>query len=346
MKNIKLIIAILIIFFKTGNVLSENNLFNVNNVEIVKDKQITNEKLANQAILKAFNKLMERILLKKDIVILKKLELSEIKKLVSYYQILDDSDNSDKIKFNILFDKEKLYDLFYKSNISYSNLIKNELYILPILKKGDQIFIYTQNYFYENWNKQDEEKLIEFVLPIENIETIQKINSNRNNLYRVDLRDLFKEYSKQNLAIIIIEDRNSSTEKIFFKADISGKNISKNLEINRSNLNDEDFYLKIIKVVKKELINLIKSQNLIDIRTPSFVNTKFKLNKNNNLVELNKRLRQIDEIENIYVQEFNNQFVLIKIKFFGKVDKIVNEFKKKNILIEPSGESWSIKIIK
>ena len=346
MKNIKLIIAILIIFFKTGNVLSENNLFNVNNVEIIKDKQITNEKLANQAILKAFNKLMERILLKKDIVILKKLELSEIKKLVSYYQILDDSDNSDKIKFNILFDKEKLYDLFYKSNISYSNLIKNELYILPILKKGDQIFIYTQNYFYENWNKQDEEKLIEFVLPIENIETIQKINSNRNNLYRVDLRDLFKEYSKQNLAIIIIEDKNSSTEKIFFKADISGKNISKNLEINRSNLNDEDFYLKIITIVKKELINLIKSQNLIDIRTPSFVNTKFKLNKNNNLVELNKRLRQIDEIENIYVQEFNNQFVLIKIKFFGKVDKIVNEFKKKNILIEPSGESWSIKIIK
>ena len=122
--------------------MSENNLFNVNNVEIVKDKQITNEKLANQAILKAFNKLMERILLKKDIVILKKLELSEIKKLVSYYQILDDSDNSDKIKFNILFDKAKLYDLFYKSNISYSNLIKNELYILPILKKGDQIFIY------------------------------------------------------------------------------------------------------------------------------------------------------------------------------------------------------------
>ena len=109
-------------------------------------------------------------------------------------------------------------------------------------------------------------KLIEFVLPIENIETIQKIN--RNNLYKVDLRDLFKEYSKQNLAIIIIEDRNSSTEKIFFKADISGKNISKNLEINRSNLNDEDFYLKIITVVKKELINLIKSQNLIDIKTP------------------------------------------------------------------------------
>ena len=101
--------------------------------------------------------------------------------------------------------------------------------------------------------------------------------------------------------------------------------------------------MKIIKVVKKELINLIKSQNLIDIRTPSFVNTKFKLNKNNNLFELNKRLRQIDEIENIYVQEFNNQFVLIKIKFFGKVDKIVNEFKKKNILIEPSGSLGVLK---
>ena len=38
MKFYKLILAILIIFFKTGNVLSENNIFNVNNIEVEKKK--------------------------------------------------------------------------------------------------------------------------------------------------------------------------------------------------------------------------------------------------------------------------------------------------------------------
>ena len=37
MKSINLIIVILVIFFKTGNVLSNENIFNVNNIEIAKN---------------------------------------------------------------------------------------------------------------------------------------------------------------------------------------------------------------------------------------------------------------------------------------------------------------------
>ena len=37
MKSFKLIIIILVIFFKTGNVLSNENIFNVNNIEIKKN---------------------------------------------------------------------------------------------------------------------------------------------------------------------------------------------------------------------------------------------------------------------------------------------------------------------
>ena len=52
------IILILIVFFKTGNVLSDENIFNVNNVEIIKKMQFND--LANQAIIKGFNELIER----------------------------------------------------------------------------------------------------------------------------------------------------------------------------------------------------------------------------------------------------------------------------------------------
>ncbi len=49
MKFLKLII-ILAVFFKTQNVLSEDSIFNVNNIEIIKKANKSNEDLANQAI--------------------------------------------------------------------------------------------------------------------------------------------------------------------------------------------------------------------------------------------------------------------------------------------------------
>ena len=52
------------------------------------------------------------------------------------------------------------------------------------------------------------------------------------------------------------------------------------------------FYEKIIIDFKKELINLVKAENLIDIRTPSFLNVKLNLNKKSNLVELNLKLKK------------------------------------------------------
>ena len=61
MKSHKLIILILIVFLKTGNVLSDNNTFNVNNIEVEKDGKITNTQLANQAINEGFKNLLEKI---------------------------------------------------------------------------------------------------------------------------------------------------------------------------------------------------------------------------------------------------------------------------------------------
>ena len=110
-------------------------------------------------------------------------------------------------------------------------------------------------------------------------------------------------------------------------------------------MNDKEFYEKIIFKTRREIINIIKSQNLIDVRTPSFLNTKLILNKKNSLVELNKRLKNIDLIDNIYVQEFNKNYVLIKIKYLGKLNKIINQLKSQKIMLELLNNKWSLRII-
>ena len=348
MKFNKLILIILIVFFGTGNVFSENSIFDVNNIKIEKLPKLTNEQLANLAIKNGFEELKKKILLDGDTKKLSILNLSQIKELVSYYQMSyksEETDETDIIHYNISFDKDKLHKLFYKQGISYSEILKKELFLLPILKKNNKIFIYNKNFFYENWNEVYNNELIEFILPLENIEIIQKINLNKNNLLNLSLNDLFKEYLKKNVVLILIEDNNLKEEKIFFKAKIQGKNIIKNIVLKRQNLNQDQFYEKIIIATKKNLINTIKSQNLIDIRTPSFLNAKLVITKNSNLVELNSRLKKNDLIENIYVQEFNNESIFLKIKYLGKLDKIIRQLEEQKIILKLIEDQWSIKII-
>ena len=156
---------------------------------------------------------------------------------------------------------------------------------------------------------------------------------------------LFQEYSKKNLALVLIEKTSNEKIKIFLKTNILGKKINKALVLENSNLNSKEYYSKIIQVVSKEIIDLIKSQNLIDIRTPSFLNTKFRVNKKNNLVELEKRLKKIDQIDEIFIQEFNSEFVLLKIKYLGKLNRIIKQLEDQNIILKLTGDQWRLKII-
>ena len=347
MKSFKLILIILIVFFKTGNVLSNTNIFDVNNIKIEKKIKDSNEISANHAIKKGFEELINKILLKEDIIKLKDLNDSTIKELVTYYQVenkINDDNNLEIINFNISFDKVKIHNLFYTKGISYSKITNKELFILPILKKNNKIYIYSKNYFYDNWNNVYDTELIEFILPLENIEVIQKANLNKSNLLDLDLQNLFIEYQGKNIILVIIDEKNLQEEKIYFKSIIQGKNIIKNINIKRLNLNEEDFYKKIISQVKQEIIILVKTQNLIDVRTPSFLKVQLNSSKKNNLVELTKRLKKIDSIENIYIQKFNNNSVLLKIKYLGKLDKVIKQMNAQKIILNSFDDKWSIKI--
>ena len=106
--------------------------------------------------------------------------------------------------------------MFYRLNISYSEISDKELYILPIFIKENEIFIFNNNYFYKNWNKVHKDDLIDFILPLENIEIIKNINSVKNNLINLEVTKLFEEYSNKNLALVILEEKiNQKLKELF-----------------------------------------------------------------------------------------------------------------------------------
>tara|TARA_B100000963_G_C22517990_1_gene621624 strand:+ start:65 stop:1111 length:1047 start_codon:yes stop_codon:yes gene_type:complete len=348
MKLYKQIIFILVIFFKTETLFSENNLFNVNNIKLEKKDKSTNETLADQAIKQGFEQLVKKILLKEDSNKFTDLNFSSIKQLVSFYQISNDSNDEKKgrelVNFSITFDKEKIHNLFYERGILYSEISDKELYVLPIFIKKEEIFIFNNNFFYKEWNNIYKSDLIEFVLPLENIEIIRNINNLKNNLINLDMLNLFEEYKDKNLAFVLIEDNKDYIEKVYIKTMIQGKIISKNLTFKKKQQKSNN-YKDVIEETKKELIDLVKAKNLIDIRTPSFLNVKLNTSKKNNLVELKSRIKTIDAIENIYVQDFNKDYMNLRIKYLGKLEKIIRSLKVNKIDLQLINDRWVIKTL-
>ena len=149
MKLFILITFILIVFFKTNTLFSEINLFSVNNIEIEKKDKISNNTLADQAIKKGFNQLIERILIKKDREKLEDLNFDQIKQLITYYRVTNTSakKKDELLNFNVKFDKDKIHQLFYKRGILYSEVLDKEMYILPINIKENEVFIFNKNFF-------------------------------------------------------------------------------------------------------------------------------------------------------------------------------------------------------
>ena len=112
-----------------------------------------------------------------------------------------------------------------------------------------------------------------------------------------------------------------------------------------SNKYKENFeYDDILKYLKSEILELVKSQNIIDIGTPSFFNVNLKLKNNNDLFLFQNILSEIDLIENFNVKEFNNKFAYINIKYYGKINKIKEKLIKKGLDIKFDNNQWSARL--
>ncbi len=348
MKNLIYLVTILIILLKTGNVLSSDNIFNVNNIEVKVKNTLNKQKSINEAFKKGFDKLTYRLLLEDDYKKYRSLDLTKIKELVSHYQVEEiNKSNTKIIKANIYFDKERMHDFFFGRNIFYSDFINSEVVIFPLLIEKKQHYIYNNNFFVENWtleNDKNKDSLINYILPLESIENIEKIKTNKDNIYDLNITEFFEGYDKNNMVFAIIEKGNDNA-KIFLNCKLAGKKLKKTLLIKYTNNNEVEFNNKIIIEIKNLINDLIKLQNLIDVRTPSFLNVKIDLKNQGNLVELNKRFKKIDLIDNYYVQQLNKDYALIKIKYLGKINKFIQKLNEKNINLLRSDGKWQLTII-
>ena len=168
------------------------------------------------------------------------------------------------------------------------------------------------------------------------------IKKNQDNLEIVNLDNIFdKDIEKDNLLIIIDYDKQKT--KFFLKGTISSKKIIKNLTYIDKKVEKIE-YSNILKFLKKEILELVKSQNIIDVGAPSFLNINLSLKNQNDLFLFQNILSGVDLIENFKVRKFNNRFAYINIKYYGKINKISEKLIEKGLDIKFNNNKWSARL--
>ena len=347
MNKITLLIFIIVFLTKTGNVFSSNSIFNVDNIIINNINNQNREKILDKAIKTGFKKLTKKILLNKDAEAFLSLDLSKIKELVQSYQIIENKDQkkSNQITINLAFNRIKVNELLYLKNISYADVSKTSVVLFPVLVENNNYYLFSESQFYNNWNnfeKIDDNEFIDYILPAENIDDIQLIYQNKDNLESFDIKKILSNYDIKNYIFLLIKPLENDLN-IFLKGSIAGNKIIKNLKIVKSK--EANYHKNAIKKIKAEINEIWKSQNLIDVRTPSYLNISLRFKNKRDLLNIQKTLNKIDLIENYHVVELNNNYAKIKIKYVGQINKIKNKFKEQGIDVSVKNDNWILKLI-
>ncbi|MGA0170981.1 MAG: hypothetical protein ACO3IU_00130 [Pelagibacteraceae bacterium] len=342
------ILSIIVFLFKTETVFSVETIYDVNNIQVSGklNNNLDNNKLIEEAFRKAFLIFINKTLLEKDIETLSKTNIQIIKDFIFSHQIVSQKKNTDgeiMLTVNIKFDPKKINNYLSINNISYADISEISISILPILRKENNLFIFSDNFFYNEWNKTENDKknteaqLINYNLALENAEDLFYINNNRENLELIDINKL-NSLSEEKNKIFLIFTLNEDT-KVFIKAYFDEKEVIKNITLNN---NSTDDYNSLIMNVK-DLINQIwKEQNLIDINTPAYLDIIFDIKKINDFLKFRTFLDTIDIIDNYSILEITNKYAKIRMKYKGKISNLREKFLNEKININIENNEWSL----
>ena len=342
------ILSIIVFLFKTETVFSAETIYDVNNIQVSGklNSNLDNNKLIEEAFRKAFLIFINKILLEKDIETLSKTNIQTIKDFIFTHQITSQRKSIDKeiiLTVNVKFDPKKINNYLSINNISYADISEISISILPILRKENNLFIFSDNFFYNEWNKTEngkkntEAQLINYNLALENAEDLFYINNNKENLELIDINKL-NSLSEEKNKIFLIFTLNENA-KVFIKAYFNEKEVIKNITLNN---NSTDDYNSLIMNVK-DLINQIwKEQNLIDINTPAYLDIIFDIKKINDFLKFRTFLDTIDIIDNYSILEITNKYAKIRMKYKGKISNLREKFLNEKININIENNEWSL----
>ena len=215
---------------------------------------------------------------------------------------------------------------------------------MPILVdlNKNEIFIYEDNVFYNNWNTKDNnDDLLNYQLINEDIDDLNIILKNYGNLEKYNFEDILKKYDNQDFIIPIIYKEDS------FIRILSKINLENNTSTIKSDFIDTNISLiedtkKIISNLKLDYENSWKKINQINkfIKLPLTISLD---SKNYQLINnFENELKSSELVNKFNIYKIDNKNIIYKVIYNSTPDKFIKSFKNKNFQIDISNEIWKL----
>jgi len=194
--------------------LASNHILAIEELKISEkiDLEFSRNKIIDDAFKKAFYRLLSQILNSSDIKKLKNVNMREIKTLIENFKIKNEIFRESKYyaNFDVYFNKKKIKFFLEKKNLFYSNPKQISVLFLPIIIEQENLHLFNDNIFYKYWlTNKDQSGLINYIMPLEDIDETLKLISSQENLENLDILEIAKKYNTENyiLSLIYLENK-------------------------------------------------------------------------------------------------------------------------------------------
>jgi len=248
-------------------------------------------------------------------------------------------------KLEVTFNKTNVLFFLEKKNIFPSIPTRNKVLLIPILVdlESDNIFLFTDNIFYQNWNNIIKNyHLLDYLLPSEDLEDLTNIQKNYGSIEDYDFKDLIKKYDLEDYIITIIF-KNQNELKVLSKINLNNSFKIHNQIFKKTNLENKENLQIILNKLKTIYEDNWKKNNQINtsIKLPLtiLVNSK----EYRKIQNLEKTLNSLDLISSFYILKFDNENTFFKIIYNGSPKIFLNDMKKRNFDLVVENNIWIIK---
>ncbi len=341
-------LVLIIIFSEFSTNFAKAKNFVINDIEIKEEYDLNFDKIKviDRAFKRAFEILISKILQSKNKSILRSINLNQIKSFVESFSIREEKfvDNNYQAKINVDFNKKELINYFNSKGIITSSINLIDVVILPILidLKKNQIFTYSNNPFFLNWNFNNEKyHQISYVLPNEDIEDFSIIRNNVNDIENYNFNEIFNKYNVKNRILLVLLKQDNLV-KVFSKLKLENSEMYINKDLRNLNLKDLDEINKAILDLKDDYENKWKSLNKIN--TSIILPIRISIDSNNFSLSnnLENYLNEMDLISNYKIENFNSNQIIYKIIFNSTPDKFLKIMENAKFKIDTSKDIWKL----
>ena len=339
-------VLFIIIFFTT---FLHANTFKISDVEISSPFELNfnKNKVIDRGFQVSFLNLLTMITTSGDRNKIKNIRIKELKSMIDSFTISNENfiNNEYFAKLETTFNKKKIMSFLESKNIFPSMPLKNKVLLIPILVdiETDSIHLFNRNIFYEQWNeKKKNYQLLDYLLPSEDIEDLNKIQKMSNIIEGYDFLDLINKYDLNDYIISIIY-KDSNEVKILSKINLNNSLKINNQRYNKINLDNEKDFEMVLENLKNIYEDYWKKNNEINtsIKLPLTLSVDSRNHKR--VAQLETAFNVLDLVSDFYILKFDNKNIQYRIVYNGSPRNFLNDMSKNNFDLIMENNVWIIK---